>query len=270
VTDGEATIIKYAGDEAETAVVPDQLDGNRVVKIGEWAFESCWGVEKIILPAGLISIGNGAFSGCGDLPDIIIPQNVIEIEFNPFSSCQKLVFIDVVAENPIFASIDGVLINNQLNTLVAYPIGLMADTYEVPNGIVSIGVSAFENSFFLTKIIIPDGVVSIGELAFFYSGFLSDINLPDSIESIGSFAFYACSNLTDMSLPDNLVSIGDGAFSYCVRLTNVILPSGLASIGDDAFYSCDNLTLTVTEGSYAHQYAKENDIPYTFGTDWLD
>ena len=51
-------------------------------------------------------------------------------------------------------------------------------------------------------------------------------------------------------------------FCNCKRLTDLTIPGSVTEIGRDAFYMCRDLTLTVPEGSYAEQYAKENEIPY--------
>ena len=56
--------------------------------------------------------------------------------------------------------------------------------------------------------------------------------------------------------------IGDLGFCNCKRLTDLTIPGSVTEIGRDAFYMCRDLTLTVPEGSYAEQYAKENEIPY--------
>ena len=44
------------------------------------------------------------------------------------------------------------------------------------------------------------------------------------------------------------------------------------AIGDYAFGDCSNLTLTVPRNSYAAEYAKSNDIYYTYpdANDWLN
>ena len=69
-------------------------------------------------------------------------------------------------------------------------------------------------------------------------------------------------NLTDISIPQSVERIGDLGFCNCKRLTDLTIPGSVTEIGRDAFYMCRDLTLTVPEGSYAEQYAKENEIPY--------
>jgi len=103
-------------------------------------------------------------------------------------------------------------------------------------------------------------VTAIGEYAF-ESSTPERIILPDTVISIGDRAFARCFSLTEITLPESLISIGDGAFAES-SLGQITLPGSLAFIGEDGFYGYANLTLTVTEGSYAEQYAKENGIPY--------
>ena len=78
--------------------------------------------------------------------------------------------------------------------------------------------------------------------------------------------------MTTIELPDSVTSIGDQAFSGCSSLTTIELPDSVTGIGDQAFWGCDNLTMTVQRDSYAAQYAKDNNINYTYpdANDWLN
>ena len=100
----------------------------------------------------------------------------------------------------------------------------------------------------------------------------STYTIPQGIASIGDYAFDSCTSLTSVSIPDSVTSIGDRAFSYCKSLTSVSIPNSVAAIGDYAFSDCPNLTLTVPRNSYAAEYAKTNNIPYTYpdANDWLN
>ena len=110
----------------------------------------------------------------------------------------------------------------------------------VPDGVTSIGQSAFEWCHSLTSITLPDSVTSIGECAFSYCSSLTSITLPDGLTSIGKSTFEECSRLTGITLPDSVTSIGDSAFCGCEKLTSVILPDG-ADIGNGAFRGCKRL-----------------------------
>ena len=70
--------------------------------------------------------------------------------------------------------------------------------------------------------------------------------------------------LGSVVLPEGVTSIADWAFSGCSALSSATVPASVTSIGYDAFGECPLLTLTVESGSYAEQYAIENEIPYVY------
>lgn len=72
-----------------------------------------------------------------------------------------------------------------------------------------------------------------------YCGSSGKVTVPDGVTSIGFFAFQGCSGLTSLSISGNVTSIDTFALSD--------LP---------------NLTIHAPTGSYAEQYAKENNIPF--------
>ena len=71
----------------------------------------------------------------------------------------------------------------------------------------------------IVKADIPDGVTSIGDSAFYNCRSLTSVIIQDSVTSIGKFAFYDCENLESISIPDNVKFIDEGAFWYCDNLT---------------------------------------------------
>lgn len=69
---------------------------------------------------------------------------------------------------------------------------------------------------------IPDGVISIGKSAFQKHGeHLTGVSIPDSVTSIGENAFFGCKSLTEISIPDSVTSIGKNAFNRCRNLTSI-------------------------------------------------
>ena len=104
-----------------------------------------------------------------------------------------------------------------------------------------------DNAFFyssLKTLNLPDGVKSIGNSAFSECTSLETLNLPAGLTSIGNSAFSRCKSLAAMNLPDGVTSIGDSAFFSCESLAALNLPAGLTSIGANPFRCCDKLKLS--------------------------
>ena len=243
-----------------------------VTSIGDNAFFNRSTMGSITIPDSVTSIGDFAFNNCYSLSSIFIPDSVVEIGTNPFISCASLKSISVSPEHPYFAAIDGVLFRKADKALISYPAGISSSTYTIPQGITAIGDSAFYYCDSLTSVSIPDSVTAIGDEAFYSCSSLTSVNIPDSVTSIGDRAFSYCDSLTSVSIPDSVTAIGNRAFYYCDSLTSVSIPNSVTSIGDYAFGDCSNLTLTVPRNSYAAEYAKTNNIPYTYpdANDWLN
>ena len=119
------------------------------------------------------------------------------------------------------------------------------------------------------KMVIPDRlggypVVAIGSVqdeGAFVEGPYTEVVMPEGIVSIGDDAFFACYSLRSVTIPSTVTYIGENAFTLCWDLTDVTIPASVTYIGEDAFSDCD--MLFVQKGSYAEQYARDNDIPYT-------
>ena len=112
----------------------------------------------------------------------------------------------------------------------------------IPDSVTSIGGSAFSGCSSLTSITIPEGVTSIGKWAFADCSNLTSVTIPDGVTSIAGGAFCNCSSLTSITIPDSVTSIGGSAFSGCSSLTSITIPDSVTSIGDRAFYNCSSLT----------------------------
>ena len=264
----DKALISYpAGIKSSTYTIPQGI-----AVIGDSAFFACSSLTSVSVPDSVTSIGDLAFRFCDSLTSVSIPDSVEQIGTNPFAACSALKTISVSPEHLYFATIDGVLFRKADKALISYPAGIKSSTYTIPQGIASIGDYAFDSCTSLTSVSIPDSVTSIGDCAFGSCTSLTSVSIPDSVTSIGDYAFGSCTFLTSVSIPDSVTSIGDRAFSYCKSLTSVSIPNSVAAIGDYAFSDCPNLTLTVPRNSYAAEYAKTNNIPYTYpdANDWLN
>ena len=64
--------------------------------------------------------------------------------------------------------------------------------FEIENGI----LKKYKEEPGVTEVVIPDGVTSIGDSAFSSCKKLTSVTIPDSVTSIGYGAFWGCKSLT--------------------------------------------------------------------------
>ncbi len=91
----------------------------------------------------------------------------------------------------------------------------------------AIGVSAFDYSEFLLKVIIPDTVKTISDGAFGGCENLAEVVFGGSVEVIGESAFADCSSLQSAQLPDSLQLLDVNAFAGCTSLESVYIPANM-------------------------------------------
>lgn len=236
--DGTLIITKYIGHEADVCV-PEMIGKTAVTVIDDYAFKSCDSMINVIIPNSIISIGELAFESCTNLTSVTIPDSVTSIGNSAFSGCTGLTAINVDSQNRKYSSLDGVLFNKGKSRLIQYPIGNTRTSYTIPKS-----------------------VTAIGSLAFRQCTSLTSVTIPNRVTSIDNWTFYHCTSLTSINIPNGVTNIGMYAFKGCTNLTSVTIPNSVTYIVGNAFSCCENLTIYTSSGSYAEQYAKENNIPF--------
>ena len=132
----------------------------------------------------------------------------------------------------------------------------------IPDTVKSIGNKAFSKCKNLKTIKLPNKLKSIDYCMFSGCVELVNIDLPETVKTIGTDAFCNCKTLRIIRLPQKISKIDYGAFASCSSLEIIVLPETVKQIRDGAFYNCTDLTIHAPAGSYAEQYAKENNIPF--------
>ena len=245
-----------------------------LTSIGHDAFSGSGFTGDLTLPKGLTSIGSSAFGGWSNLTSVTIPQSVTSIGCNVFGGCVNLESIFVEEGNTAYTSVDGVLFNKNLTTLMTYPVGKKDTTYQIPEGVTEIfgyafglcsnltsvtipeSVTVIDGAAFiecsgLTSMVIPQNVTKIGITAFLGCSGLTSVTIPEGVTIIDEVVFHGCSSLTSVTIPRSVTKIAWGAFQSCSSLTNITIPQNVTEIGMGAFYDCDSLKDVYYAGSKA-------------------
>lgn len=137
-----------------------------IVRIESNAFHGCTSLTEITIPNTVKTIGWYAFTDTG-LKSIYIPANTTEFEylgflgqFGMFKS-SELEEINVDADNPLYASLDGVLFNKDKTQILYYPQGKKDAVYVLPNTVTAVMgggetlLTPFDQPEYLQNIIFP-------------------------------------------------------------------------------------------------------------------
>ena len=167
VKEGKTFLItKYINNDILDVVIPSDINGKKVVAIGNDAFRNL-GLTNIVIPNSITNIGISAFRQ-NKLTSVTIPDSVTSIGDYAFKNNQltSVTIPDSVTSIGVYAFKD-----NQLTSVT------------IPNSVTSIGDYAFEKNQ-LTSVTIPNSVTSIGGGAF-YKYNTSNLNLTKIINKTG-------------------------------------------------------------------------------------
>lgn len=246
---GGAEVI-YCDPELRAVSIPSEVNGRKVTRIGEMAFQYS-DLVSVVLPESITVIDSMAFLGCDNLSSINFPAGLTRIGKKAFQGCTSLKSISL--SDSLTEMRDGVFTNCPGLTSVVFPPGLTdigddvffgcynLQSVTLPEKLTRIGSRAFYSCYRLKTIDIPESVKSIGENAFDFCRELDSIALPKQLKRIEKKAFNQCVGLYSVTIPDSVVELGEQAFVECTGLTSVTLPTGLTSLESGVFEGCGKL-----------------------------
>lgn len=181
-------------------------------------------LTEINLNEGLEVI-EGSFWG-SKITSIDFPDSLIEIRGKAFFCCQKLEYV------------------------------------EFPENLKEIGSFAFYRAG-VKEVVFSESITYIHDNAFRKCP-LVKVVVPESLKGIVDKTFGECEELEIVVIGGNVTEIGSQTFADCPSLETVVIPDSVTSISEDAFANAsENMVIYCNEGSYAQEYAIQNNIKYT-------
>ena len=242
-----------------------------ITKINSFVFISCKCLVKVTIPNSVTSIEDSAFAYCSGILSITIPDSVTSISDEAFINVINITYSANMRAsgspwNAKFVNkyIEGYLLYNDSSKVELLACSSAATgCVNIPDSVMSIEDSAFDNCSRLTTVNIPDSVTSIGYSAFnrvnniTYSNNMKATGSPWAAKCVNKYVddyfvyndsskteLLACSTALKGSLDisNSVIVIGDRAFWGCNELTELTIPDSVTNIGAGAFGYCTGLT----------------------------
>ena len=172
---------------------------NNLESIGAMAFYGCEKLKKLTLPDSVITINNQIIQGSG--VEVLTFGKGVKTLVPYFAyNALNLKEFKVDKENPNFDTINGILYNKDITTLIKYPEGKTCETWVVPNTVTKFNDDACT-------------VCPVNMIIF-----------PEDFTTIGNECFYqAITKILDFSKCKQVVTYGNDAFTSSY-LDKVIVP----------------------------------------------
>ena len=238
LNDSKDTIVEYIGDgfEEDTVIIPNNVDGNVITKIGTGGMpifarkSDLIEGKKLKISNGIQEINGNTFFNCsGFQGHLIIPSSVKSIAATAFGNC---------------SGFNGSLIIPKGCNVKTYAFGGCAGLdgdLTLQDGVTLDESQVFQGTNFT-------GCLTIG-MEKIKSGFVSSvfyqtetkfskIIFTNNVKIIDIAAFANMTSLTDeLIIPSNIIQINARAFAGCTNLTSIIIKNSTENItvADNAF-----------------------------------
>jgi hypothetical protein len=276
--------VEYIGEHAFSGCLKlaDIEFGNKLKKIGTRAF-AYTSLETVLIPKS-VEIMDCAFDRADNLRTVIFEDGMIYIPRRAISS---------YLSNDVM-SVTDIQLPNSIEEIGKYAFSNCSKIVEIvlPPYLRNIEEAAFENCTSIKNVVIPSATERISDNAFngchnlstlswesdslinsIGKRFIADTSvrevcIPCSIKNM-AYAFDGAACLEIVIFEDGTKNIPNRAFSFengmgsensCI---NVFIPESIISISQTAFIDAPTIKIHCVENSYAHLYAKENNLTVT-------
>lgn len=250
VQNGKA-IINGCTMQTEILQIPETIDGYPVVGITslgtglEYALEIRIPDCVTVLSANFLTVNGSYYGAILPLKKLVIGSGIASMNVEMLACARNLESIEIAADNPYLCSIDGVVYNKDVTTLVAYP-PAKTDLHVMPDSVTDASIlfnlaSPYAELYVninvqlgkgITEYKMVDGIIYDPEMTTVIkatAGATGSYVMPDSVTDIEPFAFTG-SNLTAVSVSPNVTEIVYTMFYGHNKLEEITIPVGVQAI----------------------------------------
>lgn len=197
-------VINSIDKDVVDLVIPETVNGHRVVDFESWVFKDCTKLESVTFPAGA------------------------RFDRVSLERCENLKSVKISSENENYSCENLVLYNKDKTELIKL-FKILDGNFKVRDSVSIIHDNAFKDQN-LSKIELPRSVKSIGAGAFRGCLHLKSITLNCPITELKDRTFKDCRSLTELEIPSSVTVIGENVFDGCLSLGSLTLPGGIKEI----------------------------------------
>lgn len=261
-SDGNAAITRYEGNryDGNTAelVIPAELDGHPVTRIGAAAFHGHYELTHVSLQEGINEIEAQAFTFCGCMTGVTLPDSLTVIGDYAFSH----------------SGLTDIAIPQHVTSIGESAFGCTGLTsVTIPKSVVTVKGNPFSSCTELAVIevaqdsvslMVIDGVLFSTEdarlICYPSASDRTEYVVPEHTRLISDFAFSYVDKLTTLIISEGVTGIGRLSFNCCPSLAFLLLPASLTEIGSDMLNQCPSVVVITPFISDAHTYCHDHNL----------
>ena len=257
VQDGKA-VITGCTLQTEILQIPETIDGYPVVGITSLGDAVNYYALEIRIPDCVTMLSRQVFE-LGTYAEMPLKKLTLGSGISAVSIgvAWELERIDVAENNPYLCSIDGVVYDKELTTLIYYP-AAKKDLHVIPNSVtnvdklfeipfgwyeMSMGCPNVQFGDGVENYRLVDGVIYNEDMTCIIratSAATGSYVMPETVTDIDSYAF-SNSNITAVTISPKVTHIAYDSFYYSTSLEEVTVPTSVESIHYSAFTGCEKL-----------------------------
>ncbi|MBR0530579.1 MAG: leucine-rich repeat protein [Ruminococcus sp.] len=257
-------------ENLKTCLVPKDT----VVKVGDNAFNGCYYLHTLgtpedatgeyTIPESMTLIAGNAFTNNYCMQVINFPASATSLNLSMFNISLRedeiekkgytpLEAINVDENNPNYKSVDGVLFNKDITTLLCRPVRMKNDSYTIPDTVDTIGASACAANIFLKNVILTDNVKTIGDKAFNDCHSLESVDFgSNGTVELGNNVFYRSGGKITLYGTEGSTAqtYAEKNTSYVIFVDNAKVAAALSFQNDSGIDLKNKVTIAKKIGSY--------------------